>query len=140
MDYDKEKAEYLRKSMEELNQIVKERDYFVIFMLGLVLFFIGLCTYQVNAEPAPKEGNWFCEEESGKRDGNTIWACGVGEATLEHLSRKYALDHAIEEFNTLCQISSDCRGKKTSVEPKRMTCYKNGIILKCYRLIQVTID
>lgn len=83
---------------------------------------------------------WFCTEESGKRDDNILWACGVGESTFEAQARQSALDHAIEEFETICAISSDCRSKRVSIEPKRMTCTEKKGIVKCYRLIEVRLD
>lgn len=86
---------------------------------------------------------WFCVEESGKRDGNTILACGIGDSLGdEGASRRRALDAAIQEFKTICELSSDCRGHEIIVEPKRTACgrdQKMPEIVKCYRLIQVTI-
>ncbi len=99
-----------------------------------MLFILSL--FLIHAHAAD---SWFCTDESGKRNDNVIYACGVGESTYEHLARKYALDHAIEEFKTICDLSSDCRGRKITVEPKRMTCISNGPIIKCYRLIEVQI-
>lgn len=85
---------------------------------------------------------WLCTTESGQRQGNLILACGVGESSGdEAYARKRALSNAIEEFNTICEISSDCAGRKIIVEPKRTSCAveKNGL-LKCYRLIAVTLE
>lgn len=83
---------------------------------------------------------WFCTDESGKRDGDTVLACGVGESTTEDYARKRALTSAIYEFQTICDMSSECAGRPTSVEPKRLTCSqdKQGL-WKCYRLIAVTL-
>lgn len=85
---------------------------------------------------------WFCTEESGRRIGKTMQACGVGDGTSESEARKKALENAIEEFQSLCKISSDCKGRSTSVEPKRLTCaqYTDYHYWKCYRLIEVTLD
>lgn len=85
---------------------------------------------------------WFCTDESGKRDGNTIMACGVAEWTDEGTARKKALEAAIEEFETICEISSDCKHNKFNIEPKRTTCIKDQEhkgLMKCYRLIVVTL-
>ncbi len=87
--------------------------------------------------------DWFCTEESGKRDGNTIMSCGVGDAVNdEGYARKKALQAAIEEFKTICDLSSDCRGKAKTVEPKRTSCAPVPNLpnfVRCYRLIVVTI-
>lgn len=91
------------------------------------------------------EDQWFCSEESGKRDGNTIQACGVGEGVNEKTARTQALDAAIDEFKTICDMSSDCAHHQRVVEPKRLTCNEKRIKgtgyseWKCYRLIQVTV-
>lgn len=84
---------------------------------------------------------WFCSEESGRREGNVMYACGVGESMSEGYSRERALSAAINEFKTICEMSSDCKDREISVEPKRLECQhdKSGII-RCYRLIVVTIS
>jgi hypothetical protein len=84
--------------------------------------------------------DWFCTEESGKRDGNVIWSCGVGESTMENEARKRALLDAMDEFQLICQMSADCQGRRTIVEPKRMTCKPYNGHIKCYRMIEVTLD
>lgn len=90
-----------------------------------------LLSFQAHAD------DWFCTEEAGKRDGNVIWSCGVGESTTEDVARKKALLDAIEEFKILCSISADCEGRQTVVEPKRMTCKPFNGHTKCYRLIEL---
>ncbi len=105
-------------------------------MKNLILVACIFMHFSVNAE------EWFCTEESGKRDGNTIMACGVGEWTDEGEARKRALNAAIEEFGSICEISHDCAGKKRSVEPKRTSCTRSPDVkgfYKCYRLIVVTL-
>lgn len=100
-------------------------------------------------EAFAKEPGWFCEEESGKREGNLIYACGVGEGHNEMAAREHALAHAINEFKSICELSSDCKGKSTIVTPMRMSCNgepsKNVLLRgtvnwKCYRLIVITVD
>lgn len=81
---------------------------------------------------------WLCTTESGQRQGNTILACGVADWNEEGLARKKALQSAIEEFRTICDLSDDCREKKFNVEPKRTSCIKQrNDLIKCYRLIEV---
>lgn len=104
-------------------------------ILNILAILLGMALSEyVTAE------DWLCTTESGQRIGNTILACGIGDGLEEARSRKLALHNAIDEFETICQMSVDCVGKKTIVEPKRTQCLieKNGLI-KCYRLIQVTI-
>lgn len=83
---------------------------------------------------------WFCSTESGQRSGDTILACGVGEGMLEQHARKLALANALDEFQTICQASTECRNRTTSMEPKRLSCSKDKQgIWKCYRLIAITL-
>jgi hypothetical protein len=101
-------------------------------LLILILFI------SINAHAADE---WFCTEESGRRIGSVIQACGVGESAIdEGRAREKALEQALIEFHSICNISADCKGKDIIVEPKRLTCVvgKRGRI-KCYRLIEVTV-
>ncbi len=84
---------------------------------------------------------WYCTEDAAKRDGNVISTCGIGESMSdEGYARKRALNNAIEEFNTICDLSSDCAGRKINVEPKRTSCSKDSRgMIKCYRMIEVTV-
>lgn len=102
------------------------------YMITKTIFLI-LVSFQATAD------DWFCKEESSGRSGNTILACGVGESMTEDYARKRALHNAIEEFETICELSTDCRGKATIAESKRTTCEKENGHIKCYRLLQVTI-
>lgn len=102
------------------------------------LFFWSICFPAYGGD----KPQWFCTDESGKRQGRVIWACGVGESIDEASARRQALNNAIEEFKTICELSSDCNGKKKVVEPKRLTCVESfgGRLVKCYRLIGVTLS
>lgn len=91
----------------------------------------------VHAEGKPE--NWFCLDESGKRDGDFLLACGVGEGPSESLARADGLREAMNEFRTICQASVDCNMDQVMVEPKRMTCTHTGGAWKCYRLIEVVM-
>lgn len=83
---------------------------------------------------------WFCQEESGKREGDTILSCGVAEWNDEGIARKKALDAAIDEFQSICEISEDCKRRKIIVEPKRTSCAKDSRgIIKCYRMIAIKL-
>lgn len=84
--------------------------------------------------------DWFCTEEAAVRDGNQLQVCGIGESMTEGGARSRALKLAIEEASLLCSVSTDCRGQKVMVVPKRTTCSrdKQGI-WKCYRLVLVFI-
>ncbi len=101
-------------------------------MKYLFILFISL--------PAAAQDQWFCTTESGKRQGDTIFACGTGEGMSEEYARKRALTNALGEFQIICEASTECRNRTTMVEPKRMTCTEasNGI-WKCYRLVAITL-
>ncbi len=102
-----------------------------VFLLSLILV-----SFSSFADKAPE---WFCESESGKRDDNVIWSCGVGEGTSESMARADALREAIGEFRTICQYSADCSLSNIITEPKRLSCVHDSAGWKCYRLISVTI-
>lgn len=84
---------------------------------------------------------WFCTEDSSKRNDNVFSICGVGDSLNdEGAARKKALDNAIAEFETICEMSSDCRRHKMTVEPKRTSCGIDKMgLTKCYRLIEITV-
>lgn len=86
-----------------------------------------------------KADQWFCRDESGKRDANVMWACGVGEGLYENQARAQALREAFKEYHTICEESADCDMKQAVVEPKRLTCVETmqGRMWKCYRLIEI---
>lgn len=89
---------------------------------------------------APTAADWFCETESGKRDDNVIWSCGMGDGIDEGTARRKALDAAIQEFEMICALSADCQGFRRSVEPKRTSCKQSPSgIYTCTRLIVITL-
>lgn len=82
--------------------------------------------------------NWTCTEVASEKIDNFIMACGVGEAETEGDARKLALENAINEFKSICNISDDCLNKKTYTKPLRNSCEKlDNNKIKCYRGIQV---
>jgi hypothetical protein len=83
--------------------------------------------------------DWFCQHESGKREGDTIWACGIGEAISEGDARHNALKDAQREFSEICEMSNDCMGKKLNVDPQRTTCSPHNGHMKCYRLLVINL-
>lgn len=102
--------------------------------LFIVLFLVASMAHSEASE------TWTCMDDSSSREGALWTACGVGEGIGEREARDQALRSAINEFGTICAISSDCDGHKRTVEPKRITCthYKSGL-WKCYRMIQITL-
>jgi hypothetical protein len=89
----------------------------------------------------PAKADWFCESESGKRDDNVIWSCGMGDGIDEGTARKNALQAAIQEFDMICSLSSDCQGFRRSVEPKRTSCKQAASgVYTCTRLIVITLE
>ena len=86
------------------------------------------------------QDNWFCESQSGKRDGATFWICGMGDGLDEGAARAQALKDGLKQFTLICEASSDCRETPRTVSPQRMSCKvaKNGL-WTCVRLLVVTL-
>lgn len=86
---------------------------------------------------------WFCRSQHAQRTGNIVQICGVGIgwANVPAQGRWEAFKDAQLNFESLCQISADCRNHKISVEPKRTDCVqKKGSHLEtCYQLLEITI-
>lgn len=84
---------------------------------------------------------WVCTDEATVRSGDVWQACGVGEGEEEGLARKRALNAAVDEFTSLCTLSTDCFKHNRTIEPKRTTCQvaKDGRYWKCWRMVQVTL-
>ncbi len=94
----------------------------------------------ISVSAANAQDGWLCEQEAGIRDGKVYAICGIGESLEEQYARARALTAAIEEFETLCDVSSDCFRSQRVVIPKRTACEQNKQGLwKCYRLIEVTL-
>ncbi len=110
---------------------------------GTQMKYLSLCLLQLlivmPALADQKPEQWFCVEESGKRDDNVISSCGVGEGPSEGMARTDALREAFNEFKTICAYSADCDVNQVITEPKRLTCYHEKGYWKCYRLISVTL-
>lgn len=83
---------------------------------------------------------WQCTDDQAHRDDNVWYSCGLGESSLEGQARAWALDSAVIDFLKVCDLSTDCRGLKRTVEPKRTTCTEAKGMWKCYRMIQVTVQ
>lgn len=93
------------------------------------------------------QDRWFCTDDQAKRDGSTLMICGVGTASTEGDARKKALINSVDEFQILCNISADCKGRKFIVEPKRSACLRNPDRFHsslenftCHRLLVFTIQ
>lgn len=102
----------------------------------LILFFLGANAF------ANDDGKWFCEQESGKREGAVIWSCGMGQAFDEGGARSAALRDAFHEQQMICQASSDCANKPRTVTPQRTSCKQNlkNNLWTCHRLIITSIQ
>lgn len=83
--------------------------------------------------------DWLCTEEGSLKQGNSILACGSGTGLTEEYAREQSLITAKNEFEQICNSSSDCNGHKVVMDPKRMTCSQVLNQYKCYRLIVYTI-
>lgn len=82
---------------------------------------------------------WVCTDAATTRTGDLWRACGVGEGMNEGSARGQALDHAVEEFKSLCGLSTGCIERDRTVEPKRTTCSQVYGWWKCYRMIEVQL-
>lgn len=99
-----------------------------------ILFFVILFV-QANELHA----NWLCREAASARNGDTINACGVGEAQTESEARTKARELAFEELDSICSKTPDCSNFEYVIQPMRTDCEKNIKGYKCYRGIEATI-
>ena len=98
--------------------------------LLIILFF----TQIVNAD------DWFCTQESGKREGTTLWSCGIGDGVDEGQAREHALSAAFREFHMICDNSADCAGRSVVVNPQRTSCTHDARgFWTCTRLLVSTL-
>lgn len=81
------------------------------------------------------QANWFCEEGSSQRSGATIEACGIGHGCDESAARAEAFKAAESEYKRVCNSSSDCKGHKAVVNPKRTSCEKSLRGYTCWRML-----
>lgn len=82
---------------------------------------------------------WECTVTSTSRQGSVWHACGTAEGYIEGEARQKALEQALKEFKTLCEIDSSCNGRDFTVEPKRTSCLMNERWIKCYRGVDITV-
>jgi hypothetical protein len=88
-------------------------------LILIVSLFIALESRATDKE------QWFCTDDQAMKTGNTFVICGVGTYSTEGDARTKALNNAMNEFMTICELSSDCKGHKITVEPKRSSCFEN---------------
>lgn len=84
--------------------------------------------------------DWLCQEEASQRHGNEIYACGIGAGKDENDARLDAFDNAKKEFERICQISDDCKGRMISVRPQRTACEQKPKNYSCHRLVVFEIQ
>ena len=96
----------------------------------LIWILILLCPPTATASES-----WFCTEAASSREGSTIQACGIGAGKDEAEARAQAFDAAKAEFDRVCQLSIDCVGHATTVEPRRTSCEQTGDSNRCHRLL-----
>ncbi len=109
-------------------------------ILGFSIGIIILGGIFMSIAGADEAGKWFCEQESGKRDGTVIWSCGIGEGLNEAAAREAALRAAFREFHMICDSSADCYRRPVTTDPQRTSCkhLQNGLWI-CTRLIISTL-
>ncbi len=96
------------------------------------LVFLLIASASANAQ-------WLCREAASTRSGKTITSCGVGKSKNLEVARIKSRESAIEEFKSVCQLSSDCLNFDYSVVPKRTDCeFKSGDYI-CYRALEFEI-
>ena len=107
----------------------------------ILIFILGLMSRAI------AQDQWFCTDDQAKREGNALMICGVGTASTEGDARTKALINSVNEFQIMCNLSSDCKGRKFIVEPKRSTCLANPSKFHsefqnftCHRLLVFTIQ
>lgn len=92
------------------------------------------------AQNAYASENWLCTEAGITREGNTFISCGMGNGYSESTARDRAFYQAKHEFTQLCEIDSDCKKRKITVEPGRTSCEEiSKHNFQCYRLIRFTV-
>ncbi len=82
---------------------------------------------------------WYCNEVASERNGDTINACGIGEAQDEDMARKLALNNAYKELDLICSRSADCAGRGLEISPLRTDCKKIDLTYRCHRGITATV-
>lgn len=89
-------------------------------MKKIIFIYIIFKIFQAHAED-----QWYCQDPQSGWQGNVISICGVASASSEGEARQKALNNAIYEFKTMCELSSDCKGHKVNIEPKRSTSFED---------------
>ena len=83
---------------------------------------------------------WYCLEVASERLGDTINACGIGEAIEEDSARKLALSNAYKELDLICSHSADCADKALDITPMRTDCKKlENNFYRCHRGVSAAI-
>ena len=82
---------------------------------------------------------WYCNEVASERNGDTINACGIGEAADEDLARKIALHNAYKELDLICSHSADCANRALEIAPLRTDCKKVENLYRCHRGVTATV-
>ena len=76
---------------------------------------------------------------SSERNGDTINACGIGEAEDEDMARKLALNNAYKELDLICSHFADCARRGLLISPLRTDCKKVDLAYRCHRGITATV-
>lgn len=120
----------ITKNHENSSRIIFTKIWIVLIFL--MLFW--------TAAHADEKGTWLCAQTASQRQGKVFWICGMGSGLDESESRKAALANALEQFDMICEASSDCNGQPRSVSPERTECKRDpkGFV-SCTRLIIVTL-
>lgn len=82
-----------------------------------ILICLLICSFNVSAE------GWFCQQQSAVRTNDGFRICGAGQdLMMEADARMMAMKNAIQLFQDLCEISSDCKKKDRIAIPGRTEC------------------
>lgn len=84
--------------------------------------------------------SWFCTEGSIKQQGQSIIACGIGMDKSEAKSRLQAFDFAKQEFDKICNNSTNCKNLKINIKPLRTECQYINNEYKCIRALSFEFD
>lgn len=103
-------------------------------MKVVICTFIMFFMFKTWAEPS------ICKQTSILKENDDIYyACGAGRASIKIQAERNAYESAIDVINAYCASSIDCKNKKYSITPQRVTCSKEDLLFRCTRLLEIRL-
>jgi hypothetical protein len=93
-----------------------------------------------------KMDSWFCTEQSMRRHGDSVDACGTGMSGVKSVAMDEAFRRARRTFDMICRSSDTCHGYPVSIDPGRITCdvvkqdFGTGEYWTCIQMVTFTVD